>query len=399
MPIENVIQPMAPINPMQDVQNYLTLLNQGQQLGVQQAEMDKRQAEIAQQQRYEQEQAVFLSNPNPTLKDAVRFMGTMSPEQQRAFSPVFDQIDEKELRSSLMFGGQLISALGSDPAVAQRLLKERIEAERNSGNTQAAMFLEQVSNQASTSPSNAMKSVTMFMSAIPGAGEYMSSQYSAGQEFRAQELAPLQQQSERALAGQRQASAAESMAGASLKQAQENIALAKAPSEIGATQALMQQRQAATELNQENVRKARQVPIEIINKQKGAESAIATSKENIDFIDGFINKYYKEDPKTKDLQPTETLKYVTGPIQSLTDFAFDAQNANAIADINRLKGTVFVAATEDLDLKGVTATETEKIAQAKSNLNRTQSPMQLYRVLKNLRDSMETVKKRQTNYA
>lgn len=220
MPIENVIQPMAPINPMQDVQNYLTLLNQGQQLGVQQAEMDKRQAEIAQQQRYEQEQAVFLSNPNPTLKDAVRFMGAMSPAQQSAFSPVFKQIDEKELRSSLMFGGQLISALGSDPAVAQRLLKERIEAERNSGNTQAAMFLEQVSNQASTSPSNAMKSVTMFMSAIPGAGEYMSSQYSAGQEFRAQELAPLQQQSERALAGQRQASAAESMAGVSLKQAQ-----------------------------------------------------------------------------------------------------------------------------------------------------------------------------------
>jgi hypothetical protein len=225
MAIENYILPAAaPRNPIEDMNKYLTYNYNAQLMADKQAEQN---LAMEQQRRYDEEQALFLNNPKPTVKDAVRFMGAMTPQQQAGFKPVFEQIDQKELRSSMMFGSQVMSALETDPAVAQRLLKDRAEAERNSGNADSASFIDQIAAQAASSPENAMKSVTMFMSTIPGAKDFFDAQYGAGQESRAQALAPYQQGSEMALAQQRQtasqanlASAAESYAGVGLKQAQ-----------------------------------------------------------------------------------------------------------------------------------------------------------------------------------
>jgi hypothetical protein len=230
MAIENYILPAAaPRNPIEDMNKYLTYNYNAQLMADKQAEQN---LAMEQQRRYDEEQALFLNNPKPTVKDAVRFMGAMTPQQQAGFKPVFDQIDQKELRSSMMFGSQVMSALETDPAVAQRLLKDRAEAERNSGNADNASFIDQIAAQAASSPENAMKSVTMFMSTIPGAKDFFDAQYGAGQESRAQALAPYQQGSEMALAQQRQtasqanlASAAESYAGVGLKKAQTQAAL------------------------------------------------------------------------------------------------------------------------------------------------------------------------------
>jgi hypothetical protein len=224
MAIENYILPAAaPRNPIEDMNKYLTYNYNAQLMADKQAEQN---LAMEQQRRYDEEQALFLNNPKPTVKDAVRFMGAMTPQQQAGFKPVFDQIDQKELRSSMMFGSQVMSALETDPAVAQRLLKDRAEAERNSGNADSASFIDQIAAQAASSPEKAMKSVTMFMSTIPGAKDFFDAQYGAGQESRAQALAPYQQGSEMALAQQRQtasqanlASAAESYAGVGLKKA------------------------------------------------------------------------------------------------------------------------------------------------------------------------------------
>lgn len=225
MAIQNYILPAAaPRNPIEDMNRYLQYNYNAQLIADKQAEQN---AAMEQQRRYDEEQALFLNNPKPTVKDAVRFMGAMTPQQQQAFKPAFEQIDQKELRSSMMFGSQIMSALETDPAVAQRLLKDRAEAERNSGNAESAAFLEQIAGQAAANPSNALKATTMFMSTIPGAKEFFDAQYGAGQESRAQALAPFEQGSEMALAQQRQtaaqanlASAAESYAGVGLKQAQ-----------------------------------------------------------------------------------------------------------------------------------------------------------------------------------
>jgi hypothetical protein len=395
MSMGNYILPAAaPRNPIEDMNKYLTYNYNAQLMADKQAEQN---LAMEQQKRYEEEQALFLNNPKPTVKDAVRFMGAMTPQQQQTFKPIFDQIDQKELRSSMMFGSQVMSALETDPAVAQRLLKDRAEAERNSGNADSASFIDQIAAQAASSPENAMKSVTMFMSTIPGAKDFFDAQYGAGQESRAQGLQPYKIQneianiqSERALAGQR-ATASE------LNRMNTAIAQAKAPYEIGATQARMQESQSRQELLQAQTKAAKQPAPALIKEQQLIETDLSKNQDNLEFLNNFVGKYWSKDPKTGEYIPSERIWQITGPLQSSVP-TFGKENRDAEADIERAKGIVFLASTQGIDLKGVTAEETKQVAKAQANLDLAQRPEQILRNLKTMISVMEKAKKRQGNY-
>lgn len=395
MAIQNYILPAAaPRNPIEDMNKYLQYNYNAQLIADKQAEQN---AAMEQQRRYDEEQALFLNNPKPTVKDAVRFMGAMTPQQQQAFKPVFEQIDQKELRSSMMFGSQIMSALETDPAVAQRLLKDRAEAERNSGNAESAAFLEQIAGQAAANPSNALKATTMFMSTIPGAKEFFDAQYGAGQESRAQGLQPYKIQnemadiqSERALAGQR-ASAAD------LNRMNAAIAQAKAPYEIGATQARMQESQSRQELLQQQTKLAKQPSPALIKEQQVIETDLSKNVDNLDFLKNFVGKNWTKGEKTGDYSPSQAAKDATGPIEGSV-ISYKPATRNFEADIERAKGIAFLSSTQGIDLKGVTAEETKQIAKAQANLDLSQTPAQIFRNLQSMISIMERVQKRQTNY-
>jgi hypothetical protein len=193
---------------------------------------DAQKAEQENKARFEEAKNVFFNNPNPTLKDSALFMSMMSPEQQQAFKPLMEQISEKEKASSLNFGLNILSALESNPLVGSQLLKERAEAEKNSGNAENAKFYEQLAATAEKSPGDAMKVGTLLLASIPGSKDALEGLIKSREDARKEALAPFEQKSEMALAQQRQtasqanlASAAESYAGVGLKKAQTQAAI------------------------------------------------------------------------------------------------------------------------------------------------------------------------------
>ncbi|MFO5494317.1 MAG: N-6 DNA methylase, partial [Cuspidothrix sp.] len=64
-----IIPAAAPRNPIEDMNKYLTYNYNAELMADKQAEQN---AILDQQKRYEEEQALFLNNPKPTVKDAVR---------------------------------------------------------------------------------------------------------------------------------------------------------------------------------------------------------------------------------------------------------------------------------------------------------------------------------------
>lgn len=207
---ESVNYDVQPVDP------YQAMLKGMQFRAVQEAQ----QAEQEKQARFEEAKNAFFSNPNPTLKDSAMFMSMMSPEQQQAFKPLMEQISEKEKASSLNFGVRVLSALESDPAVGARLLRERAEAEKNSGNVENAQFYEQLAGTAEKSPGDAMKVGTLVLSSIPGSKDALDNIIKSREEARSAELQPLEIEAKKTDIGLGRAQIAESYAGIDLKREQ-----------------------------------------------------------------------------------------------------------------------------------------------------------------------------------
>ena len=169
---------MQPINYLAQVADPFAQATQGLQLGAGMAELQQKQALMAQQQQQAQlaaqEQARFFANPKPTMRDAAKYASLLSPEQSKAFLPFMEGISKEQQQGTLKTTGQILSALQVNPDTGIKLLQDRAEAARNAGDQDDASLFDRLAIAAkdpAQGPGAAFKALVQSVSAIPGSKE------------------------------------------------------------------------------------------------------------------------------------------------------------------------------------------------------------------------------------
>jgi hypothetical protein len=188
---------MEPTNYLSQVADPFVQAAQGLQLGAGMVELQQKQALMAQQQRQQQllaqEQALFLKNLKPTMRDAARYASFLSPDQATAFLPYMQGISKEQQQNTLKSVGQILSALQFNPPTGIQNLKDYATAQRNGGDEAEAELYDRLAEAAADQkrgPAVAFKSLVTIASPIPGAKEMFESIDKASTTARAEALFP-----------------------------------------------------------------------------------------------------------------------------------------------------------------------------------------------------------------
>lgn len=190
---------MQPINYLAQVADPFAQATQGLQLGAGMAELQQKQALMAQQQQQAQlaaqEQARFFANPKPTMRDAAKYASLLSPEQSKAFLPFMEGISKEQQLGTLKTTGQILSALQVNPDTGIKLLQDRAEAARNAGDQDDASLFDRLAIAAkdpAQGPAAAFKSLVQSTAYIPGAKEFYENIDKGLSTARAEAKAPVE---------------------------------------------------------------------------------------------------------------------------------------------------------------------------------------------------------------
>lgn len=241
---------------------------------MQQQQAREQQALAAQAERERQGQIsaavdALIQNPNATRADFDRLAVLMPKDQSAALINAFNARTTEQQGNDLRFAGQIEAALvGGNPAVAQRLLVERADAERNSGRPDQARQWETWSQIAETSPDALRVVMGNILATLPGGGAVLDSISKVRTEGRAAEaFVPEQAGREadarikganaefapvvaRAAATKAQADAITAAAKAEFARAAEELGLAKTRADISNAQSQISDRAARLNLDE-----------------------------------------------------------------------------------------------------------------------------------------------------
>jgi len=159
-------------NPVEAIQQGMTFA-QNQKLEAQKLAMLKQQ----QEQQAKQQEAFnsLLSNPNPTVQDYANVAMMMPKEQSESIRASWDMLNDDQKQNTLNFSTQTLAAFQSGANdVGIELLRERAEAERNSGNEAGAKAYDTWARLAEISPDQAYKSMGAMVAALPEGKDALS---------------------------------------------------------------------------------------------------------------------------------------------------------------------------------------------------------------------------------
>jgi hypothetical protein len=180
---------MQPINYSLDVANPFQAALQGYQTGagiqqVQQAQQDQmlkrqqeqqamqaQQAEQARVQAIQQKYANFQGAMTPM--NAIEFASTMPAPMVTALKDQFAALGAQAAKQELGNMAGLLSALRTNPEVAQQLIQQKIDAATNSGNTQEAASFQALQETAKVDPVRAFNALTPLVAALGKEGQDM----------------------------------------------------------------------------------------------------------------------------------------------------------------------------------------------------------------------------------
>ena len=149
------------------------------------------QTQITEQARLRQQAlAELYANPNPTARDFVR-VASMLPEKDAAsLRAGFEVLDKERRSSTLLFGGQVMSALQSpQPEIGITLLRERAAAERNAGRADQAQAFETYAKLAEIDPKAVFTQMGTLLSTLGEEGQKaVESLTKVGEEQRKAQL-------------------------------------------------------------------------------------------------------------------------------------------------------------------------------------------------------------------
>lgn len=238
---------MQPINygvEIQDpTQSFLSAFQTGAAIQDTRLKQEQQQQQMA-NQKLIQEGFNKLRQPGATAADYANLAMVLPETQAKAVRESFNMLSGERQQNALQQSGQVFSAFkAGKPEIAISLLDRQIQAKRNSGDNEGAMFLETWRDVAKENPQVTEDYFGYTISQMPGGDKVIDSANKLSSERRTAEQAPAELRKKLA-----DANKAEAEAKVKMETAGDDIAKAKATREFEQAKAKKEQIQADTEL-------------------------------------------------------------------------------------------------------------------------------------------------------
>jgi hypothetical protein len=187
---------MQPINygvEIQDpTQSFLSAFQTGAAIQDTRLKQEQQQQQMA-NQKLIQEGFAKLRQPGATAADYANLAMVLPETQAKAVRESFSMLSGERQQNALQQSGQVFSAFkAGKPEIAISLLDRQIEAKRNSGDNEGAMFLETWRDVAKENPKATEDYFGFTISQMPGGDKVIESAVKFGGERRAEAQAPAQ---------------------------------------------------------------------------------------------------------------------------------------------------------------------------------------------------------------
>ena len=155
----------------------------------QEIETAAQQAALQRQQQVSQAMAGLIAKPNPTARDFTNVAMLLPEKEAGSLRANWETLNKAQQESGLQFGGQVLSAFQTGAAdVGITLLKQRAEAERNSGRPDQAQAYETWARLAEVDPKSAQTTIGVMLAALPGGDKVVESVGKVQEQQRAAAL-------------------------------------------------------------------------------------------------------------------------------------------------------------------------------------------------------------------
>ena len=186
---------MQPINygvEIQDpTQSFLSALQAGAAIQDTRLKQEQQQQQMV-NQKLAQEGFAKLRQPGATAADYANLAMVLPEAQAKSVRESFSMLSGERQQNALQQSGQVFAAFKvGRPEIAIGILDRQIEAKRNSGDNEGAMFLETWRDVAKVNPKVTEDYFGFTISQIPGGDKVIESAVKLGDERRAEAIAPL----------------------------------------------------------------------------------------------------------------------------------------------------------------------------------------------------------------
>lgn len=145
-----------------------------------QLQQQAKELEMQRRQELQKKVSALADNPNPTAKDYANVALFMPKNEADSLRSNFELLNKEQKENELRFGGQVVSAFSSkSPEVGLKLLRERADAERNSGKEDRAQAYETWAKIAEINPTTAQKSIGLMLASLPGGDKVLEASIKA----------------------------------------------------------------------------------------------------------------------------------------------------------------------------------------------------------------------------
>jgi hypothetical protein len=185
---------MQPINYGVEIEDptksFLSAFQTGASIQESRLKQEQQQQQMA-NQKLVQEGFAKLRQPGATAADYANLAMVLPETQAKAVRESFNMLSGERQQNALQQSGQVFSAFkAGKPEIAIGLLERQIEAKRNSGDNEGAMFLETWRDVAKENPKATEDYFGFTISQMPGGDKIIESAVKFGGERRAEAKAP-----------------------------------------------------------------------------------------------------------------------------------------------------------------------------------------------------------------
>ena len=207
---------MQPINYGVEIEDptksFLSAFQTGAAIQDTRLKQEQQQQQMA-NQKLIQEGFTKLRQPGATAADYANLAMVLPEAQAKSVRESFNMLSGERQQNALQQSGQVFSAFkAGKPEIAISLLERQIEAKRNSGDNEGAMFLETWRDVAKENPKATEDYFGFTISQMPGGDKVIESAVKLGTERRTEEQAPAKLRQELAAADKAESEAKTALA-------------------------------------------------------------------------------------------------------------------------------------------------------------------------------------------
>lgn len=188
-PFDYTIRPQNPNTGfLQGLNTSSKLIDMARNFQIEKAQAQAAKAQAERQAVINEAMSALAQNENPTAQDYIKVAGVLPKEQAEGIRKNWELLSTEKQNNQKKFASQVFAAFDGAPEIGINLLKERAEAERNSGNDKSAQAYDTWAQIAELNPKMAQKQIGIMIAGLPGGEEVLEGVSKVGGELRTQAL-------------------------------------------------------------------------------------------------------------------------------------------------------------------------------------------------------------------